>query len=74
MTHEPQIGAPPPEPDAEEESPETPLEAISGWARAIRDALKETAREAIDAGRRGAHEAYDEYWRRFDRKTKMRRG
>jgi Ethanolamine utilization protein EutJ (predicted chaperonin) len=74
MTPEPEIGAPPVDPVVEDDAEETPLEAISGWARAIRDGLKETAQEALEAGRRGAHEAYDEYWRRFDRKTKMRRG
>lgn len=74
MTQEPEIGAPAPGPADDDGEPESLFEAISGWARAVRDGLSETAREALEAGRRGAHEAYDEYWRRFDRKTRMRRG
>ncbi|MGD9934148.1 MAG: hypothetical protein AB7T37_10555 [Dehalococcoidia bacterium] len=46
---------------------------IIGWAKAIVGGLSDTAREVLDEGRRGAAEAYDEGWRRFDGKTRFRR-
>ncbi len=46
---------------------------IISWARAIVGGLSDTAREVLDEGRRGAAEAYDEGWRRFDGKTRFRR-
>ena len=50
-----------------------PAEAVIGWARAIVLGVRDTARDMLDEGRRGAHDAYDESWRDFDKKTKFRR-
>ena len=35
--------------------------------------IRDTARDMLEAGRKGAREAHDEYWRRFEAKTKLRR-
>jgi hypothetical protein len=56
-----------PEPVPREEN------AIIGWARAIVGGVRDTARDMVDEGRRGAREAYDQRWRDFDGKTKYRR-
>jgi len=50
--------------------PEFPLIA---WAKAIVFGIGDTAREMLDEGRRGAREAYDERWQRFEAKTRHRR-
>ncbi len=50
--------------------PEFPLVA---WAKAIVFGIGDTARDMLDEGRRGAREAYDERWQRFDAKTRRRR-
>jgi hypothetical protein len=47
--------------------------AVFSWARAILGGIKDTARQVVDEGRRGAEEAYDDGWRRFDDKTRYRR-
>jgi hypothetical protein len=47
--------------------------AVLSWAKAIWGGLKDTAQEAVREGRRGAEEAYDDGWRRFDEKTRFRR-
>jgi hypothetical protein len=72
---EPAIGGgsaePGPEPSpGAEEAPEHPVVA---WARALWGGLADTARQALEEGRKGAQEAYDEGWRRFDDKTRYRR-
>lgn len=43
------------------------------WARAIVLGIQDTAKDVLAEGRKGANDAYDEYWRRFDRKTRRRR-
>jgi hypothetical protein len=45
---------------------------IVGWARAIVLGVRDTAEDMLDEGRRGAHDAYEEGWQRFDKKTKYR--
>jgi hypothetical protein len=57
----------------QEPANEGPADAIIGWARAIVLGIRDTARDMVDEGRRGAHDAYDEGWRDFDNKTKYRR-
>ncbi len=64
-TAEPLEASPPPG-----EREEHPLLA---WARAILLGIADTARDMLEAGRRGAREAMDDGWRRFDEKTKHRR-
>jgi hypothetical protein len=46
---------------------------LFGWARAIAFGLRDTAQDMLDEGRKGAHDAYEEGWRRYDQKTKHRR-
>ena len=46
---------------------------IVEWARAIALGIRDTAEDMLEEGRKGAHEAYDEGWKRFDAKTKHRR-
>jgi hypothetical protein len=55
-----------------------PLEApgdnrVVGWAKALVFGIRDTAKDMLDEGRRGADEAYEQGWRRFDSKTKTRR-
>jgi NADPH-dependent glutamate synthase beta subunit-like oxidoreductase len=56
-----------------EEAAEEAGNAVVDWARAIVLGIRDTARDMVDAGRAGAREAQEEYWRRFDQKTKRRR-
>jgi hypothetical protein len=46
---------------------------VVAWVKAFALAVKDTARDMLDEGRRGANEAYEEYWRRYEEKTKHRR-
>lgn len=46
---------------------------LIGWARAIALGIRDTAEDMLAEGRRGARDAYDEGWDRFDAKTKHRR-
>lgn len=43
------------------------------WARALALGVRDTLQEMLDEGRRGAREAYDESWERFDAKVRKRR-
>ncbi len=44
-----------------------------GWVRAIAFGVRDTAKDMLEAGRKGADSGYAEGWRRFDKKTKYRR-
>jgi hypothetical protein len=62
----------------DEPAPPTPSEPrgeLPGmeWARAILLGIRDTAHDVLDEGREGARKAYDDYWRRFEAKTKSRR-
>jgi len=46
---------------------------IVGWARAVVFGIGDTARDMLAEGRRGAKEAMEQGWDRFDAKTKHRR-
>ena len=54
----------------EDEPAENP---ILGWAKAIVFGIGDTAKDALAEGRRGAREAMEQGWDRFDQKTKHRR-
>ncbi|MGE3073543.1 MAG: hypothetical protein AB7N24_05570 [Dehalococcoidia bacterium] len=54
----------------DEEPRENP---IVGWAKAIAFGIGDTAKGMLEEGRRGAREAMEESWDRFDQKTKHRR-
>jgi hypothetical protein len=47
--------------------------AAYDWIRAVALGVKDTAQVMLDEGRKGAHAAESEAWRRFDAKTKYRR-
>lgn len=47
--------------------------ALVGWARAIALGIRDTAEDMLEEGRKGAHEAYEEGWKRYDAKTRHRR-
>jgi hypothetical protein len=47
---------------------------VLGWAKAIVLGIGDTAKDMLAEGRRGAREAREEGWERFDEKTKRRRG
>lgn len=47
---------------------------VIGWARAIALGIRDTAQDMLDEGRRGAREAQEAGWERFDNKTKYRHG
>ena len=46
---------------------------VLGWAKAIVLGSGDTAKDMLAEGRRGAREAMEEGWDRFDDKTKRRR-
>ena len=50
------------------------LDEVTDWARAIVLGIRDTARDAMDAARREAHEAYNEGWRRYEEKVKRDTG
>ncbi|MBK9342047.1 MAG: hypothetical protein IPN07_03145 [Dehalococcoidia bacterium] len=54
----------------EDEPAENP---ILGWAKAIVFGIGDTAKDVLAEGRRGAREAMEQGWDRFDQKTKHRR-
>ena len=63
-----------PEPGEPADAPPAPSEnPVLDWARAVLGGIRDTARDVLDEGRRGAREAYDEYWERFEAKTRHRR-
>lgn len=70
---------PDPEPLAPQEPAPEPLEAepgenpLVGWAKAIVYGIGDTAKDMLAEGRRGAREAMEQGWDRFDAKTKHRR-
>jgi hypothetical protein len=47
--------------------------AIVAWIKAIAGGIQDTAHDVLEEGRRGARESYEEYWQRFEAKTKHRR-
>jgi len=55
------------------ERPGDPTEEALDWLRAIALGIRETARDMLEAGRSEARKAYNEYWQRYDEKTKFRR-
>ena len=46
---------------------------VVGWAKAIVFGIGDTAKDMLSEGRRGAREAMEQQWDRFDAKTKHRR-
>jgi hypothetical protein len=64
------VTAPGSAPEPLEQAADNP---IVGWAKAIVFGIRDTAKDMLDEGRRGADEAYEQGWRRFDTKTKNRR-
>ena len=46
---------------------------VLGWAKAIVLGIGDTAKDMLNEGRRGAREAMEDGWDRFDDKTKRRR-
>ncbi|MEP7216386.1 MAG: hypothetical protein ABI782_09035 [Anaerolineaceae bacterium] len=46
---------------------------VLGWARAVVFGIRDTAEHMLEEGRRGAHEAREAGWERFDDKTRNRR-
>lgn len=61
---------PPPEPEEREGGGGFgPL----AWARALVLGVRDTAKDMVDEGREGAHEAYEDGWRRYASKTRRRR-
>lgn len=62
--------------------PEQPVEGarhaiednpVVDWVRALALGVRDTAKDMLDAGRKGAGEGYAEGWKRFDKKTRYRR-
>jgi len=46
---------------------------VIGWARAVVFGIRDTAGHMLEEGRRGAREAREDGWERFDEKTRNRR-
>lgn len=67
--------APEPAPEAFEDAVDRDRaeNPVLGWAKAIVLGIGDTAKDMLDEGRRGAREAMDHGWDRFDQKTKHRR-
>jgi len=53
-------------------APAADANSVVDWARALALGIRDTARDMLDAGRDEARDAYNEYWRRYDAKTKLR--
>jgi hypothetical protein len=64
-----------PEPGPAGDGPRRTLEdnPVVDWVRAFALGVRDTAKDMLDAGRKGADEGYAEGWKRFDKKTKYRR-
>ncbi|MBK7726629.1 MAG: hypothetical protein IPI33_15835 [Dehalococcoidia bacterium] len=60
-------------PEAEAFEDEPAENPILGWAKAIVFGIGDTAKDVLAEGRRGAREAMEDSWDRFDQKTKHRR-
>ncbi len=78
MTDEPRvIGADPVDPRRERApvtpAPSSPIDEAVGWARAVAFGLRDTLNDILKEGRKGAKDAQDKAWRRYDSKTKYRR-
>jgi hypothetical protein len=56
-----------------EEPEERGENPVLGWAKAIVFGIGDTAKDMLNEGRRGARQAMEEGWDRFDDKTKRRR-
>ncbi len=64
------------QPDRTEPSEESRRDLINEareWARALAFGTGDTLKDMLRAGRRAARSAADDYWDRFDRKTRHRR-
>ncbi len=46
---------------------------VVAWAKAIAFGVRDTAQDVLAEGRKGAKQAYNEGWERFDEKTRYRR-
>lgn len=60
-------------PEALQDSNDEHENPVLGWARAVVFGVRDTATYMLDEGRRGAREAQEDGWQRFDDKTKNRR-
>ena len=56
-------------PGAPEEESDT---SIGGWVRAVALGIQDTWHDMVEEGRKGARQAYEEYWRDFEVKTKRK--
>ena len=75
---EPQLpDSPPPAaprpPGSRVTAPSRRVEPETDWLTAVLLGIRDTAKAMLEAGRTGAHDAYDEGWERFEAKTKHRR-
>ncbi|MCC7365594.1 MAG: hypothetical protein IT303_14610 [Dehalococcoidia bacterium] len=61
-----------PSPSPKEKAASVAGEAVD-WVRAIGLGIRDTAKDMLEAGRKGAHDAYGEGWDRFDAKVKKGR-
>ncbi len=62
-----------PRPPATQAVPSPRAGPETDWVTAVLLGIRDTAKGMLEAGRKGAHEAYDEGWERFEAKTKRRR-
>jgi len=77
----PEAGLEPLIPEKRDESPVAKItepvarmaEPVVGWAKAIALGIGDTAKDMLHEGRRGARDAMEDGWDRFDDKTKNRR-
>lgn len=62
-----------PRPPATQAGPSPRPDPETDWLTAVFLGIRDTAKAMLEAGRKGAHDAYDEGWERFEAKTKHRR-
>ena len=62
-----------PQPTATQAALSPRAEPETDWLTAVFLGIRDTAKAMLEAGRKGAHDAHDEGWERFEAKTKHRR-
>jgi len=60
-------------PPVERPAPRSRENALLGWTRAIVLGVRDTARDIVEEGKKGASKAYAEGWQDYEAKTRHRR-
>lgn len=50
-----------------------PLDEAKAWTSAVLNGMRDTLGDMLRAGRQASRDAADDYWEKFDKKTRYRR-